>query len=59
MNKMYNKIFSLLFFIASFSVHAGEPLVFNEKTQSIQLDKKIYITPVTETDNLSELKYQM
>ena len=59
MNKMCNSIFSLLFFIASFSVHAGEPLVFNEKTQSIQLDKKIYITTVTETDNLSELNYQV
>ena len=59
MNKMCNKILSLLFFIASFSSYALEPIVFNEKTQSIQLDKKIFITPVTETDNLSGLNYQL
>ena len=59
MNKMCNSIFSLLFFITSFSVCAGEPIVFNEKTQAIQLDKKIFITPVTETDNLSKLNYQL
>ena len=57
--KRCNKIFILLFFIGSFSVYAGEPIVFNEKTQSIQLDKKIFITPVTETDNLSGLNYQL
>jgi len=59
MNKMCNKIFSLLFFIASFSVYAGEPIIFNEKSQSIQLDKEVFISPLTGLENFSKIKYQL
>lgn len=59
MNKMCNKILSLVFFIANFSAYAGKPIVFTEKSQSIQLDKEIFITPVNENDNFSEIDYQL
>ena len=56
---MCNKILSLFFFITSFSVYAEEPIVFTEKSQSIKLDKEIFITPVNENDNFSEINYQL
>ena len=56
---MCNKFLSLLFFIASFSVYAGKPMVFTEKSQTIQLDKEIFITPVNENDNFSEIQYKL
>jgi len=59
MNKICNKIFSFLFFIASFSIYAGESLVFNEKTQTVQLDKEVFISPVNGTKSFSNTKYQL
>ena len=59
MNKICNKIFSFLFFIASFSIYAGESIVFNEKTQTIELDKEVFISPVNGTKSFSNTKYQL
>ena len=54
-----SKILSLLFLTLSFSAFAGEPLFLNEKTQSIKLEKEVFITPVDGDEDFSEIEYQL
>jgi uncharacterized membrane protein len=61
MYQMRSKILILLLLFVSFSGLAGEPVISNKLTQSIQLRETVYITPLEKKDDvkLSSLNYQL